>query len=517
MKRRDVLAVRLWEPTSLLRSPPFLDHSIERSSKDKKLPSNPASILTSAPASTTDPLVTALALISAYEEQTNWRLFDVSKSNDSGVKDLFDTEQPCYSTNNFQRVLMPALGDGGEQFKDFLKRAFVKEAWIFDCPWRQCPPVDNFIIMAIIAPMQNLVEKMIFQELYEEFNILAFGCAVNDAFGQAGWRNAKQQTLLGTRGDSVAYRPSDSDEDEGSDLGDESDVEDAKTESTGHARGAVTEGRFRNCSECAAAREGTKLPLPAVVLGTCANSLQLSPTWLGRLKWWPALRVMTHGEVDIKVRLPVSRTDSDLDYCVAAVAFEKAEHHSNKWKATLPLKACKSERGDNQTHLPANPICKPPSGDSVIRAALHRERGHVTKAGWLREKLGLTILRATAPIWLTLRRLIWARTSATLPFKRRFRAIASFVSILGSATFKGRSIPATRIFLAAALMASSYPVRSSCRGWRRTMLWAAVKRAAIPLYVFESQARTEDRRPLHSCNDIVLHPPFEQKQMMRSN
>ncbi|KAJ3147427.1 hypothetical protein HDU86_007977 [Geranomyces michiganensis] len=51
---------------------------------------------------------------------------------------------------------------------------------------------------------------------------------------------------------------------------------------------------------------------------------------------------LDEGSGELDVRLPVSRPDTRLNFCLAALSFQKVVHHKDKWMVTIPLKPCEA-------------------------------------------------------------------------------------------------------------------------------------------------------------------------------
>ncbi|KAJ3184571.1 hypothetical protein HDU87_003972 [Geranomyces variabilis] len=47
-------------------------------------------------------------------------------------------------------------------------------------------------------------------------------------------------------------------------------------------------------------------------------------------------------EFDLPVHLPISRPNSDMNFCLEALKFHKIDHHNDRWGISLPLKPCQS-------------------------------------------------------------------------------------------------------------------------------------------------------------------------------
>ncbi|KAJ3183476.1 hypothetical protein HDU87_006795 [Geranomyces variabilis] len=73
-------------------------------------------------------------------------------------------------------------------------------------------------------------------------------------------------------------------------------------------------------------------------------------------------------EFDLAVRLPISRPNTDMNFCLAALKFRKVDNSENRWVLSLPLKPCESPHMARRGRPPALGSDERPKPRSKTRA-----------------------------------------------------------------------------------------------------------------------------------------------------
>ncbi|KAJ3173186.1 hypothetical protein HDU88_004647 [Geranomyces variabilis] len=115
---------------------------------------------------------------------------------DNGAKSMIELHKFSVSGQNFRDIAQQACIDSGMSWEDVSSRILTKEAWPFECPGadrcqrrRECPPIDD-PALRVISPLQDFLDKVILEDLYEKQDVLAFGRpAALDAFDSQAWKD----------------------------------------------------------------------------------------------------------------------------------------------------------------------------------------------------------------------------------------------------------------------------------------------------------------------------------------